>query len=202
MKTEEESQSNEVKQDRLADFLYEVGILTRTTRSGFGFLLSGKQNVAEHTTRTVYIALSLASQYPEVSWLEVLLMAQFHDSTETRISDLNHVHQKYVTRNEAQAQTDLLSGLPFEKRINELLDKYHAKDSLEAMIVKDADNIELLLALRENDQGNPQVKYWSNKTFKRLRTEKGIALGQAIMQTDPWNWWQNDTISGKMIEDV
>lgn len=188
-----------VDQIRFADFLYEVGTLARTTRSGFGFLLSGKQNVAEHTNRTVFIAIVLASQYPEADLLEVVLMAQFHDATETRVTDLNHVHQKYVTRNEALAQTDLLKGLPFEKQINELLDKYIIKDSLEAKIVKDADNLELLLALRENDQGNPQIKYWCNKTFKRLQTDAGIALGQSIMNTDPWNWWQNDTISGNML---
>jgi len=34
-----------------AKFLYEVGMLQRTPRSGFAFLGSGKQSVAEHTYR-------------------------------------------------------------------------------------------------------------------------------------------------------
>ena len=44
----------------IADFLFEVGMLAKTPRSGFFFLGSGQQSVSEHTTRTIYIGYTLA----------------------------------------------------------------------------------------------------------------------------------------------
>ena len=45
------------KQDltSIVDFLFEVGILAKTPRSGFHFLGSGEQSVAEHINRVSYI---------------------------------------------------------------------------------------------------------------------------------------------------
>ena len=43
-----------------ADFLFEVGMLNRTPRSGFAFLGSGEQSVSEHSFRMLYIAWLLA----------------------------------------------------------------------------------------------------------------------------------------------
>jgi len=34
--------------DSIADFLFEVGMLSRTPRSGYQFLGSGRESVAEH----------------------------------------------------------------------------------------------------------------------------------------------------------
>ena len=44
----------------VANFLFEVGILARTPRSGFHFLGTGDQTVAEHINRACYIAYMLA----------------------------------------------------------------------------------------------------------------------------------------------
>lgn len=82
----------------IANFLYEVGMLARTPRSGFHFLGTGKQSVAEHISRTVFIAYTLSQIDGTVDTLKVLKMALLHDISETRISDLNHIHQKYVER--------------------------------------------------------------------------------------------------------
>ena len=40
---------------RIANFLFEAGMLKRTPRTGFQFLGSGAESVAEHIFRTVYI---------------------------------------------------------------------------------------------------------------------------------------------------
>ncbi len=53
---------------RLADFLFEVGMLKRTPRTGFQFLGSHRENVAEHGFRTAvigYILAELAGAPPE-----------------------------------------------------------------------------------------------------------------------------------------
>ena len=45
---------------RLADFLFEAGMLRKTPRTGYQFLGSGRENVAEHSFRTALIGYSLA----------------------------------------------------------------------------------------------------------------------------------------------
>ena len=84
--------------DEIVKFLFEVGILSKTPRSGFHFLGSGNQSVSEHTNRVIFIGYALASLEKNIDMLKVLKMCLFHDITETRISDLNYVHQKYVER--------------------------------------------------------------------------------------------------------
>ena len=45
---------------RLADFCNEVGMLRHTPRSGYAFLGSGKENVAEHSYRVSVLGYALA----------------------------------------------------------------------------------------------------------------------------------------------
>ncbi len=77
----------------IVNFLFEIGILSKTPRSGFHFLGSGQQSVSEHLLRTAYIGYSLASLSENVDVSKVLKMCLFHDLTEARISDLNYIHQ-------------------------------------------------------------------------------------------------------------
>ena len=44
--------------DNIANFLFEVGMLNKTPRSGYQFLGSGKESVAEHILRTVFVGYS------------------------------------------------------------------------------------------------------------------------------------------------
>ena len=48
------------KLNAIADFLFEVGILSKTPRSGFYFLGSGQQSVAEHINRVTIIGYVLS----------------------------------------------------------------------------------------------------------------------------------------------
>jgi 5'-deoxynucleotidase YfbR-like HD superfamily hydrolase len=43
----------------IANFLFEAGMLKRTPRSGFQFLGTGAESVAEHILRTSYIGYAL-----------------------------------------------------------------------------------------------------------------------------------------------
>ena len=45
---------------RLADFCNEVGMLRHTPRSGYAFLGSGRENVAEHSYRVSVLGYALA----------------------------------------------------------------------------------------------------------------------------------------------
>ena len=105
----------------IADFLYEVGILAKTPRSGFHFLGSGHQSVAEHLNRVGYIGYVLAMLDGTVDPGEVVTLCLFHDLGEARTSDLNYVHQKYANADENKAIDDLSRTLPFGDHIRKMI---------------------------------------------------------------------------------
>lgn len=175
---------------RIADFLYETGILAKTPRSGFFFLGSGEQSVAEHINRVCYIAYSLAKMNGTVDAGKVVQLALFHDISESRISDLNYVHQKYTERLEDKAHQDLADSLPFGDDVKGLIDEYEERETLESQLVKDADNLEFIISLKEQqDIGNERAETWLAPALQRLKTEEGKQLGAVITETDSDRWW-------------
>jgi putative hydrolase of HD superfamily len=174
----------------LADFIYEAGILDRTQRSGFWFLGTGKQNVAAHSYRTAVIAYALAQMDERVDANKVLTMALFHDFAEARTSDLNYVHQKYIEVDEQKAIDDAFEKVSFGDEVKRDLVELEKKESLEAQIVKDADNLELLAMLRdEQEKGNERTKDWIVTLLERLKTDNGKKLAKQLIQRHPDDWW-------------
>lgn len=181
------------KLDPIVDFLFEVGILSKTPRSGFFFLGSGEQSVAEHINRVVYIGFVLASLDKTVDMAKVLKMCLFHDVTEARISDLNYVHQKYTDRHEHKAVSDLVQPLSFGKDIEDVINEYEERKTKEAKLAKDADNLEFLLCLKEQvDIGNKRAKTWIPPLLKRIKTSQGKSLAKKIIEIDSDNWWYGE----------
>lgn len=181
------------KVDPVVDFLFEVGILANTPRSWSAFLGSGRQTVAEHINRVVYIGFCLGSMRGKVDVGRIVQMCQFHDVSEARISDLNYVHQKYTERLEDKAEEDLIQSLPFGESIKDLLHEYHERKTPEALLAKDADNLELLLTLKEQiDIGNERAKTWVKPLLGRLKTVEAQKLAKEIMVTDSDHWWYGD----------
>lgn len=174
----------------IANFLFEVGMLAKTPRSGFHFLGTGKQSVAEHVSRTVYIAYTLARLQGNVDELKVLKMALFHDISETRISDLNHIHQKYVERREHSAIQDISDSVPFGNDILATLGEYEKRQSPEAIIVKDADILEWIISLKEEiDIGNTRAFDRIDYAISLLKTEVGKKIAGTVMTTESSDWW-------------
>lgn len=97
----------------MVHFLFEMGILARTPRSGLWYLGTGRQSVAEHINRVAYIGLTLAQMEGDVDVAKVMQMCLLHDISEARTADLNYTHQKYVTVDEEKALKDLTDTLPF-----------------------------------------------------------------------------------------
>lgn len=180
----------------ITDFLFETGILAETPRSGFHFLGSGQQSVAEHINRVVFVGYVLASMESDVKMEKVLKMCLLHDLTESRISDLNYVHQKYTERHEEQALQDLSQPLPFGDDLRTTVHEYEERTSREALLAKDADNLEWILSLKEQlDTGNTRAGTWLPSAVKRLKSESAKALADKILNTNSDHWWfadQND----------
>ncbi len=174
----------------IVNFLFEVGILAQTPRSGFHFLGSGKQSVAEHINRVVYAGFVLAHMEGDVDTAKVLEMCLFHDIAEARIGDLNYVHQKYLAKNEEQAIKDLTKSLPFGKRILSNIQEYEVRETKESLVAKDADHIEWILSLKEQvDTGSHRAEIWLEQAIKRLKTKSGRQLAQEILTTNADEWW-------------
>ncbi len=102
--------------DSIADFLFEVGMLGKTPRSGYQFLGSGKESVAEHVLRTIFVGYALCKMNPSLDEFRVLKMCALHDLPEARTGDMNYVNKKYVRVDEEKAVRELTERLFFRKR--------------------------------------------------------------------------------------
>ncbi len=178
---------------RIANFLFEAGMLKRTPRTGFQFLGSGAESVAEHIFRTVYIGYTLGHLAKKADTDKVIKMCLFHDLPEARTGDLNYVNKKYVEADETKAVNDLAETLPFGAEIKGLILEYSDGESLEAKLAHDADQLEMILALKEyKDLGNKYADEWLEFAVKRLKTAIAKKLSKTILKTDSSLWWFQD----------
>src|SRR3989338_1485655 len=178
------------KYSQFADFVYETNIHSKTPRSGLWFLGSGSQSVAEHLFHTAMIAYTLAYLEPRANRHKVVLMALFHDIGEGRTSDHNYVHQRYGRLAEAEAVKDIAQSVPFGKEILELFMEEEQRRTLEAKLVKDADQLEWIATLRgEEVKGNAKAKEWIVIAEKRLKLDSSKKLAKALVEIHPDSWW-------------
>jgi putative hydrolase of HD superfamily len=174
----------------IADFLFEVGMLKRTPRSGFQFLGTGKETVAEHSLRTAVIGYVLSQMSGNISTERVVLMCLFHDLVEARTGDLNYVNKRYVRADEKAAVRDMTANLPFGEEIRVLTEEFESCSSAEAQLANDADQLEIILQLKElGDLGNRYAADWITTAMKRLRTDDGKRLARSILNTNFAAWW-------------
>ena len=177
----------------IANFLFEAGMLKRTPRSGFQFLGSGAESVAEHIFRTTYVGYALGKMEQGVDVDRLIKMCLFHDLPEARTGDLNYVNKKYVKPDEKKAVKDLTETLPFGSELAEIINEYEDGATLEARLARDADQLEMILALKEyKDIGNRYAEEWLGFSLKRLRTDTAKKLAQVILETDSSLWWFSD----------
>jgi putative hydrolase of HD superfamily len=158
----------------IANFLFEVGMLKKTPRSGFQFLGSGGESVAEHVSRTIFIGYTLSKLEGDVDELRLLKMCLFHDLPETRTGDMNYVNKRYVAVDEKKAVKDLADTLFFGAEMAAVISEFNEKKSREALLAHDADQLSLILQL------------------KRLNTETAKKLAVEILATDSSEWWFKD----------
>ncbi|MCK9418896.1 MAG: HD domain-containing protein [Nitrospirae bacterium] len=177
----------------IANFLFEAGMLKRTPRSGFQFLGTGAESVAEHIFRTTYIGYALGKLALGVNVDRVIKMCLFHDLPEARTGDLNYVNKKYVDANEKKAIDDLAETLPFGGEIRDLIQEFNEGKTEEACLARDADQLEMILALKEyKDVGNKHADEWLAFSQKRLQTQSAQKLAEVILETDSSLWWFSD----------
>jgi putative hydrolase of HD superfamily len=174
---------------RLADLCFEAGMLRKTPRSGYQFLGSGAENVAEHSFRTALIGFVLAHM-DGADPMRTMALCLFHDLPEARTGDFNYVNKLYNTCDARRALTDALAGTGLTQVVLPLHDELEAADTREARLAQDADQIDLIANLKEElDLGNRYAKDWIEAALARLRTETGRRLARAVADTDRSAWW-------------
>ncbi len=179
--------------EEIANFLFEVGMLNKTPRTGFRFLGSGNESVAEHILRTLFIGYSLCKLDPDADERKVLRMCLVHDLPEARTGDQNYMYKKYVTVDEEKAVRELTEHLPFGAEIRAVLGEFNEKKTREALLAHDADQLALILQLKEcGDLGNRYSQEWLDFAVRRLCTDQGRKLAATILQTDWTQWWFRD----------
>ena len=109
---------------------------------------------------------------------------------QTQAHYLNYVNKHYVEAKEEQALKDLAQTLPFGEELQELHSEFNKGESLEARISRDADQLDLIMELKEqNDLGNRYAEEWLYFAKKRLVTKNGREMADEILKTDSTDWW-------------
>jgi putative hydrolases of HD superfamily len=175
---------------RTVEFLFEAGMLKKTPRTGYQFLGTGGESVADHSFRMTVVGYVLSSMEPEADGNKVVLMCLFHDLPEARTGDHNYVNKRYTQVDEETALEDQVRGLPFGTEMKSLFREFNEAQTLEARLAKDADQIDLILDLKEQlDLGNSRARDWLSFAVKRLLTEPGRKMARKILESESDGWW-------------
>jgi len=187
----------------IANLLFEARILKSIPRSGFHFLGSGSESVAEHTFLTTFIGYVLAQMHPDADQLKTLQMCLIHDLGEARTGDLNNVQKKYVVADDAKAMEDLAKEVPFGLAMIGLYEAFDAGKTLEAKLAHDADQLALILELKAlDDLGYDGPQAWLPHVVTRLQTEIGRELGKEILETASDGWWFKEKEESPLDHDI
>lgn len=181
------------KQNRDLEFLFEIGTLRLIQRSWSRFQSPEFQNLAEHHMRVIWIALIIAAQEKVENTDKIVKLALMHDIAESRTGDVDYLSRQYVERNEKLGLADILHDTSLEKEFLALGKEYEQKKSLEAKIVKDADNLDVDMELREHDfRGHKIVQGWKEHREKviknRFYTQTAKNLWDSIQTANPHDW--------------
>jgi putative hydrolases of HD superfamily len=139
------------------NFIFEMGSIRFIERTWRRFLHEDFANLAEHHFRVFWIAMMIASHEKKVDTGKIAKMALIHDIAESRTGDVDYLSRQYVERNETLGIQDMLSGTALQKEFYELWEEYEERTSLEAKIVKDADNLDVDFELAEQAAKGSQL---------------------------------------------
>lgn len=176
---------------RIVDFINEVGMLRHTPRTGYPFLGSGAETVAEHSHRTAVIGYVLA-RLAGADVARTTFLCLFHDLGEARTGDFNYVNRIYNTCHARLAVEHATCGTGLEDDLLTMWDELEQAESQEARLAHDADQLDLIFNLkRESEHGNSFADQWLEHALQRLRTSEGRELGAIASQTPSSFWWYN-----------
>jgi putative hydrolase of HD superfamily len=173
-------------------FLYEIGLLKRYKRTGWSQVgVPLPESIADHSYRASVIASVLAAM-EGADPQRAAFLALWHDSQETRITDIPHLTRNYVSSlGNEQVTRDQLAGLPSSvaDMISAAVAEYEAAGTREARCARDADKLECLLQAREyQEQGHGNVQPWIDSSLAALTTASARQLAHEAIAQNSLDW--------------
>ena len=164
-------------------------MLRHTPRTGYAFLGTGQENVAEHSYRVSVMGYVLARMC-DMDPARVTYLCLFHDLHEARTGDLNYVNHRYAQCQARKALEDCVDGTGLEDDVLPLWDELAEEASREAILAHDADQLDLICNLKaELDKGNAFAAQWLESAVKRLRSPAAQQVAEAVLRADHNRWW-------------
>ncbi len=175
------------------EFLYEIGTLRNFDRQWEQHFGMKCANNLEHTFRVVFLALMLARKEGIKNEEKVMKMALVHDLPETRTGDLGYVQKVYAHADEDRAAADLFAHTTFADLHTQTLREYELRKSPEAKVVKDADNLDVDLELKELEERGSLLpaKLKRNRRMvrdKKLYTKSAKEFWDAVQKSNVASW--------------
>lgn len=182
---------NTTKRD--VNFLFEMGSIRFINRMWRRFFSPKVANLAEHHFRVFWIAMVIAAREGGVDTGKMAKMVMVHDIAESRAGDVDYLARQYVERNQELGIQDMLGETAIEKEFLELWEEYEERNSMEAKIIKDADNLDIDMELAEQAaMGNKGLQETFIETRQRVReilfTETAKEMFDEIKVGNPHNW--------------
>jgi len=178
------------------DFLYEISSLKFIQRNWVQFVGYAFSNLLEHLFRTVWLTIILSSYEKKINIPDAIITAMIHDLHEIRGCDVNYISSQYVRRDKQKAIKQTLKNTSIKKEILSFWKKFENQTSKEAKLVKDADSLEPILELKEQESlGVDITKTWLELNIKRLKknlnTKTAKLFLKQIIKSNPHNWHLN-----------
>lgn len=177
---------------RDVEFLYEIGMLRHLPRQWNRFGGIPFANLADHHFRVIWIALIIAAHEKVNNTDKIIKMALVHDIAESRTNDVDYISRQYTERDERTGLIDMLEGNSLRDEFLALFDEYEDRKSIEAKIVKDADQLDIDFEIQEQDANGVKVKDWLDHrphvAENFFYTETAKKLYKQIYASDPHDW--------------
>ena len=191
-----ENSSNSIHSSntRIADLLFEAGLLKTVSRTGWETVRAPRESVAEHSFRTAMVGWVLAKMAGLSEQDEALLIKAclFHDLHETRIGDLHRLAKLYGSLDEKKCEKEQREGLPkeMEKDLERSLDSLSSRLRIFAY---EADKIECAITAKEYLDAGYRTAKWIEHTEKEsVKSPEGKALLKAVLSRDSSAWFMQD----------
>ena len=178
-----------------ASFISEMGVLKNVARTGWWFTGNKHpESVAEHSFRVGVIGAVLAMM-EGADPARVALLCLFHDSQETRVGDIPHIGRKYVRaapNGEVTADQVANAHPAVRVGVQGAVDEYEARETVEAVVARDADKLECLVqAVEYREQGYSLTQEWIDTSLGALTTTSAKTLAEAALSMDSLEWKKN-----------
>ncbi|MDT0303547.1 HD domain-containing protein [Streptomonospora wellingtoniae] len=177
---------------RVVDFLYEAGMLKRYKRTGWVVAgVADAESIADHAYRTT-IAAAVIAAMEGADPQRAAFLAAFHDSQETRVTDIPYLGKRYLkAAPNPEVTADQVAGLPEEvaSAVKGAVAEYEDRQSPEAVCARDADKLECLLqAVEYREQRGGQTQAWIDTSLEQLKTASAKRLAQEALNRGSLEW--------------